>query len=209
MNRLKRILGKKTNSSMRRLQGDICYKIAEPLSDEEIESAVDFLRNRNAFCDDENMNLKCMDLWVALWYSKEISIVIQLATHLLKNAESIKEGQEAYYLGYVLSYILHKVKDQTIVDAFLKRFCNANNSTLRMVAAEYIVDIDVRRGLREMLRILPIVGYDHATSDSIAMWLGEKGDESLKTEIVGMIEQCKKSGDTDGAKWYEWATQQF
>jgi hypothetical protein len=201
MNRLKRILNKNAPSIMRKLQYDIRNKLTGSLSDEEIKYAVVFLEGHG----NSDIQSKCIDLWLALLYSKESNMVIRLAIHLLENAEFIKKNKDAHYLKYVLSYVLSKTKDQTIIDAFLERFCNANCSTLRMVAAEHIIALDAKRGLYEMLKILPIVGCDHTTSDSIGMWLGEKGNKYLKADIQKMLEQSKESGDTNSAEWYEWA----
>ncbi|MDR1911505.1 MAG: hypothetical protein LBQ52_04055 [Helicobacteraceae bacterium] len=130
-------------------------------------------------------------------YSKSDTKVAKLATEFLEN--------KRLNVCDPLRYLLYTIKDKTAVDSLLQRVFDTNDPALRLIAAEYLMNIDTNRGLAEMIKILPIIEFDHATADSIAIWLGKYGDKKLKHKLEEKEIECKKSGEPNSASWYKWA----
>jgi hypothetical protein len=203
MNRLKKILGKKTAEGMGGMVEKLRDGTVAPLSGEETEYALDFLKKAG---DTDPLPLeeyiKTKYLWDAFLYSGSNGKVSKFALELLENTATLPRSINPCF---PLRFLLNTLTEQTTVNALLEKALATDNAALRMEAAEYIARTDIQRALSEMIKILPIVGFDHETRDAIGLWLSYEGDENLKAELMEMAKQHRAAGDVENAEWYEWA----
>ncbi|OFJ48202.1 hypothetical protein BA896_003600 [Janthinobacterium lividum] len=109
----------------------------------------------------------------------------------------------------LFSYYLHNSpshEQEKILDSFEK----SKSLRLRMIVAEFhMLKNHILKGLYMMAKILDEVDTDHTISDSICMWITQKGTLEINNSFLHDAAQEREKGNISYAKTLEWICGNF
>jgi hypothetical protein len=198
--RLANIIKTKSISKLRNFFEHVSKGKEQPLTDAEVSTAFKYLQSNSANTEFEQL------LWFISSYSPPDIMLMDLALRELDHAERLQDSVDTNrVLQGMLSYALHTAPPALQIE-LIDRFRKAVSVELCMVVAEHMINTgNTKTGLKTMVDLLPRVQMNHDISDSIAMWLGYYGDNSLRKELLEEASLAMKHMETERYKRLKWA----
>ncbi|WP_018607465.1 hypothetical protein [Uliginosibacterium gangwonense] len=203
-NRLLPLLRRSTNTALEALRRAIHAGEAPALAVAELQTALAYLTRH------DTSRQHAASLWLLACQCTGQVALQTLARTLLGTADPADIASHYHQgLQHPLTYLLHTLPEAESAH-LIEHYRNHPAPVLRMAVAEYLMARqNAEAGLLLMVDIAAHCGYDHATFDAIAIWLGESGTPALRHHLLAQADAAHARDDTPRAQHLKWAAEQI